>query len=145
MSAIDLVIARLKTEEGKRAFAYNDATGKRVTCQPGGNLTIGYGINLEPGLDDAEQDWLLAHRVSLVDQTLQQFGWYGTAGDARDSVFLDVGFNDGVHALLHFPRMLAAAAAGDWPTAAAELLDSAAARALPDRYKPLADLLTAGG
>lgn len=141
MSAIDLVWQRLPMEEGRKAFAYNDATGKRVTCQPGGNLSIAVGVNLETGLDDEEIEWLSKHRLQKVADRLAMFPWFQACDDKRQAVLLDVAFNTGVDGLLHFPRMIAAIAKQDWPTAANELLDSQAARALPNRYGPLAAIL----
>ena len=144
MSAHALAYARLRTEEGKRPRAYNDATGKTVTCQPGGNLSIAYGCNLETGLDDDEMNFLLDHRLTLVETALQAFAWYTGLDDARASVFLDLGYNDGVPTLLHFVHTIAAAAAKDWQTAHDQLLDSAAARELPDRYQVLAQIILTG-
>lgn len=144
MSAVELVSTRLLQEEGVRRLAYNDATGKIVTCRPEGNLSIGVGINLEAGLDAAEIQWLLQHRLTLVQTALAVYPWYSACDEVRQSVLLDLGFNDGVNGLLHYPHMLGAVARKDWFEAKAELLDSQAARALPSRYQPLADLLFSG-
>jgi lysozyme len=70
-----------------------------------------------------------------------QYQWYLQADDNRRSVFLDVAFNAGVHGLLGFASMLHYAEAEDWRNAAAQLLDSDAARRRPDRYRPLANIL----
>jgi lysozyme len=142
--AVPICAARLLGEEGRRQFAYNDATGKRVTCLPGGNLSIGIGVNLENGLDDAEIDWLLQHRLGLVADQLAGYSWYAGCDPVRASVLLDLGYNAGVGGLLHFVHMLAAVARKDWATAATELLDSGAARQLPTRYQPLAKTLRDG-
>jgi len=145
--ALSVFLARALGEEGMRRFAYNDTTGKTVTCKtmdPPGNLSIGEGINLEVGLDDEEIAWFLQHRAGLVFVQIQKFPWWPTDDAVRGSVLLDVGFNDGLTGLLHFPHMLAAAANKDWVTASAQLLDSDAARALPSRYNPLAQLLLNG-
>lgn len=144
MSALDLTYVRLDTEEGRRAFAYNDATAKRVTCQPGGNLSIAVGVNLETGLDDEEIDWLSKHRLAKVEASLSQYPWYASLDELRQSVVLDVAFNAGVSGLLHFPKMIAALSAQNWQTAANELLDSDAARKLPNRYGPMAQILKGG-
>jgi hypothetical protein len=47
MNAIDITAARLLKEEAFRQYPYNDATGQRVTCLPGGNLSWLIGLNLE--------------------------------------------------------------------------------------------------
>lgn len=142
--ALSIFCARVLSEEGVRRKAYNDATGKTVTCQPGGNLSIAVGINLEVGLDDEEIAWLLNHRAGLVYAQLVKFPWWHEDEPVRGSVILDVAYNAGVTGLLHFPHMLSAYSSKDWPGASAQLLDSDAARELPQRYHPLAQLLLNG-
>lgn len=145
MSAtLDAFLARAPVEEGIRKFAYNDATGKTVTCKPGGNLSIGEGINLETGLDAAEIQFLIAHRAGLVEQELLKYAWYvGIDTPVRQSVILDVGFNLGIGGLLHYPHMIAALAVKDWTAAANELHVSEAA-VDAQRYAPLRKLLLNG-
>ncbi len=144
MTRVDVVTARLRREEGRRPLPYNDATGHTVTCRPNGNLTVGYGCDLEFGLDDEEMEWLLAHRVAKADAVLVAYTWYPPLDEPRASVLLDLAYNEGAHFLLHFPKMLAALAVGAWKTAADELLDSDSARELPTRYGPLAQILLTG-
>lgn len=143
-TAVDLCWSRLANEEGVKRFAYNDATDKRVTCQPGGNLTIAEGVNLETGLDDAEIAWLTQHRLSLVDAQIQQYDWYARTDPVRQSALLDLAFNLGINGLLHFPKMLSAVLAKDWPTAAAELRNSKANKQEPRRIDILARILEGG-
>lgn len=144
MNRIEIASARLNTEEGRRRRAYNDATGKLVTCRPNGNLSIGVGINLEIGLDEEEIDWLFSHRLALADTSLRRFAWYPLLDEPRGSVFLDLGFNDGVECLLHFPRTIHAAEIKNWDESANQLLDSDAARELPGRYRILTQILRTG-
>lgn len=144
MSAVDLALTRLTSEEGKRKFAYNDATGKTVTCRPQGNLSIGIGVNLETGLDDAEIDFLLRHRLESGAAQLTGYWWTTGLDDARYSVVLDIAYNAGLAGLLHFPKMLAAIGKKDWQTAHDELLNSDAAHMLPARYNALAQILLTG-
>lgn len=143
MTAVELTLSRLILEEGRRAFAYDDSTGKRVTCQPQGNLSIGIGLNLETGLDDAEIEWLLEHRLGLIEKQLSTFDWYAHADAVRQSVFLDMAFNGGVHGLLRFAHMVAAAEMGNWALASKEcsVLDT---RLDSSRYAPLRQLLLNG-
>ena len=138
-NAVDLAYTRLNGEEGRERFAYNDATGKRVTCQPGGNLSIAVGVNLEIGLDDEEIDWLSKYRLSKAEQKLTQLAWYAALDPVRQSVCLDIDFNAN---LLHFPHMIAALAKGDWATAAAEC--KVTNPELAGRYAALAQLLLTG-
>lgn len=142
MSALDIFLSRGAKEEGDEPFAYNDATGKRVTCQPEGNLSIGYGINLESGLDVDERAWLFRHRSEKVEDKLLAFSWYAGLNDVRKSVFLDIGYNNGINGLLHFPRLIAAVSVGDWGTAKTQC--HVADPRLAGRYAILADLLLRG-
>ena len=150
---LQLTFARLFGEEGDPrdksgwSYPYNDATGHRVTCktaQPPGNLTIGRGINLENGIDRHEEAFITAHRLELVHEALSKFAWYTALDEVRGSVFLDLGYNDGVGGLLHFTSTIHYATVKDWPNCRAALLDSKAAQDNPRRYRPLAALLFSG-
>lgn len=145
MSAVSITYKRLsepRGEEGRRQFAYDDSTGKRVTCLPAGNLSIAVGVNLETGLDDEEIDWLSQHRLAKVATQLAGYSWYAALDEARQSVCLDVAFNQGLHGLLHYPKMVAALSHQDWETAANEC-DVADPRLKP-RYEKLAQILRTG-
>ena len=142
MSAVDLSYARLGSDEGRRAFAYDDSTGRRVTCQPAGNLSIAVGVNLENGLDDEEIDWLSQHRLQKVQKVLSGYRWYVTLDEVRQSVCLDIAFNQGVHGMLNYPRMIAALTRQDWEGAAAEC--DVADPKLKPRYERLAQILRTG-
>jgi GH24 family phage-related lysozyme (muramidase) len=143
-AALDLFWARAGTEEGRRPKAYNDATGETVTCRPSGNLTIGIGCQLEDGLDDAEIQWLFYHRAGLVEEALQGLPWYANADPVRQSVALDVGYNQGLSELLNgYPKMIAAYLAQDWVEAAAQCA-VADGRLDAERYAPLRALILSG-
>lgn len=144
MNEEDIVYARLATEEGKKPFAYNDATGKRVTCLPSGHLSIGIGINLENGLEEEEMELLARRRITKFQQALGVYKWYVALNPARRSVFLDLAFNNGMPHLLHYVGTIGATAAENWQLAHDDLLDSDAARELPHRYGPLAVILLNG-
>lgn len=149
----NIVAVRLKLEEGKRPKAYNDKTGRTVSCKTAdpatsGNLSIGYGINLENGLDQVEMDFLLNRRISLADAELTQAAaWYaGLCSDdpVKASVYLDVAFNAGVAGLLHgFPTCVNYASLKDWTKSAAELR-VADANLDHSRYEPLRKILLSG-
>ncbi|MGI0134353.1 MAG: hypothetical protein ACREBW_05290, partial [Candidatus Micrarchaeaceae archaeon] len=78
-------------------------------------MSIGVGINLEFGLDEVEREFLTEHRLELHNQWLMQFKWYQALDVVRRSVFLDISFNAGDGGLLHFPKLIAAATARNWP------------------------------
>jgi lysozyme len=135
MTAIDLVVSRLKSEEGFRALPYRDSVGK---------LTQGYGCNLDAGWSPQLAAAVLNLQVTEVAQQLASYWWWHSLDDVRASVVIDIAFNAGVHGLLGYVKMLAACGAKDWVAAEAELLDSDAARLLPGRYKALGQVLLTG-
>lgn len=149
---IRVLTTRLKLEEGRRPKAYNDKTGRTVTCKTAdpatsGNLSIAYGTNLENGLDETEMSFLRQYRIELAHGELAREGWYADlciAAPIRASVYLDVAYNVGVEGLLHgFPKCVKAAALKDWTTSAAELTVEDASLDL-SRYAPLRKILLSG-
>jgi lysozyme len=141
--ALELAYQRLSGgEEGRRAHAYNDATGARVSCLPSGNLTIAVGVDLEVGLDDEEIDWLSRHRLAKVEAGLLVYSWYQHCDPVRQSVLLDIAFNVGVAGLLHFVHMIAAIGCADWKAAQAEC--SVQDEKLRPRYARLGRILLTG-
>jgi len=149
MNEMEICLNRLKgREEGDRQFAYNDATGKQVTCRPTGNLSIGIGINLEEGLDEDERIWLTTHRLNKLSAQLCQFKWYLGLDPVRRSVCLDIAFNEGERGLLHFPHMISALAIKDWQTAKEECkiaeLTPLDKKVNQTRYIPLGEILLTG-
>lgn len=144
MNEVEICLERFKDrEEGDRQFAYNDATGKRVTCKPNGNLSIGIGINLEFGLDEEEREWLTRHRLLLHSAWLCKFPWYQALDPVRRSVFLDISFNAGDGGLLHFPKLIAAAADKNWAEAQRQC-HVENQRLDEQRYVPLGKILLTG-
>lgn len=144
MNAIDIVKSRLISEEGVRKFAYDDSTGKTITCKPVGNLTIGVGHNLENGLDGQDVQYFLNKDLLAIVAAIQGYIWYKACDPVRQSVLIDLAFNGGIVGLLRYPKMLAAIQKMDWETAAGECtvsdphLDAS-------RYAPLRKLLLTGG
>lgn len=138
MSAlVDAVIPALMRDEGFRRTPYRCSAGK---------LTIGYGTNLDDGLDDAEAMFLLEHRALRAELDCRQtFPWFATLDARRQGVLIQLRYQLGLAGLLGFRQMLAAIAAGDFVTAAADLLDSKLARVdAPARAQRLAAALRRG-
>lgn len=134
---LDLTVVRLQTEEGFRATAYRDTTG---------NLTIGYGFNIDAGISRAAALALLQAQVSEIQTELMQQPWFlNIADNTRQSALLDMAFNLGLAGLVNgFPKMIACIQADDWIGAAAQChvtnqtLDNG-------RYAVLRRLLLIGG
>jgi hypothetical protein len=142
MTAVSVFLARKTREEGEKLRPYDDATGLPVTA-PVGNLSWGRGYDLmqcgSPGLFDVMDAFL----VGALDSKLKAYPWYVNSTDVRASVFLDISFNAGLHGLLAYPHMLAAAASGDWVTAAAQCTEKDP-KLDASRYAPLRALLLSG-
>jgi len=134
MNAVEKAAQRLKTEEGFRARSYRDSKGF---------LTIGYGFCIDFGITPRAAAALLQAQVQELHENLMEYSWYAALDVVRQSVCLDVAFNEGLHGLLGFPNMIAALARRDWPSAATECrvedekLDAS-------RYAPLRQLLLTG-
>jgi len=131
---------QLRRDEADKQFAYDDATGK--TLLKGmtliANLTIGVGHNLTAnGLSQKVRDFILADDEAIVTAALEaNFPWTMGLDEARKGALLNLTFNIG--SLSKWPKFMAAMKAGDWPTAKAELLDSAANHQEPQRISRLA-------
>jgi len=133
MTAVDLALPRLRTEEGFRATKYTDTRG---------HLTIGYGFNIDAGISPYAADALLSAQVTERHNQLLGYPWYAALDDVRQSVCLDIAFNNGIHGLLHFPHMIAALEQRDWKTASIEC--TVTNPELAGRYSALAQLLLTG-
>lgn len=142
--AVLAFVARAVREEGSKLKPYDDKTGKPVVA-PVGNLTWGIGFNLmecgSAGLFAVMLAYLLEQTIEPV---LSAFAWYKSAGPARQSVFLDIAYNEGVHGFLGgFPHLIAAAAKGDW-TECAKQCSVADVSIDTSRYKPLRRIIQTG-
>lgn len=133
MSAIELALPRIRTEEGFRATAYKDTNGK---------LTIGYGFCIDAGISQVAASALCQAQAGELHQALMRYSWYASLDEARQSVCLDIAFNEGLGGLLGFPKMIAALAREDWQDAAAEC--RVQDPKLAGRYDALAKILLTG-
>ena len=129
--------AQLERHEGRVLRVY------RCTA---GYLTIGCGRNLEgKGITDTEADYLLDNDIVDVDAALRaRLPWYAGLDAIRQRVLIDMGFM-GVAKLMKFRKMLGALKAGDYETAAAEMLNSKWARDVKEsRSGRLAHMMRTG-
>lgn len=135
MTAIDVALPRLRTEEGFRPTMYSDTTG---------HITIGYGFNVNAGISRSAAGALLQAQLDELHNALQAYPWYTGLDPTRQSVCLDIAFNEGLNGLLHFPHMIAALSRQDWVSASTECR-VADPRLDESRYAPLRQLLLVGG
>ncbi len=127
----------VEADEGNRLKPYPDTKGK---------ISIGIGRNLtDNGLRPVEVDFLFSNDVSGLKAELNTaIPWWMGLSEIRQQVIASMAFNMGVPRLLGFRKMLTALRAGNFAEAAAEILDSDAARELPSRYHRLSVMMEKG-
>lgn len=127
------VLKALKREEGFRSRVYHDTLG---------NLTIGYGTNLDVGISELEALALLVLRADAAKLWLEKrYGWFKDLTDDRQRALLLMVYQLGPGGFVQFQKMIAALRLGKWDKAAAEALDSRWARQTPRRAGHVAKLL----
>jgi len=125
------LVEQLVRDEGLRLKPYRDSVGK---------LTIGVGRNLDDvGVTQAEALALLANDIQNARNHLEQYlPWAGGLDEVREAALVNMCFNMGIGGLMNFRKFLAALQAGDYKTAAAEMLDSLWAQQVGPRAQRLA-------
>lgn len=132
MDAIGLI----QRHEGVRLRVYTDTRGKR---------TIGYGRNLDDvGISHEEALMLLQNDYITALNHALSYSWYKNLTEARQAVIVDMVFNLGRAKFGKFERMIAAIEAGDFASAALEMLHSTWATEVPDRVAQNASIMTSG-
>lgn len=134
---IEELTERLRQSEGLSFMPYQ--------C-PEGYLTIGYGHNLEAnGISLEAAELLLKQDIEIaLKQVKNAFIWCPQLDEARMSVLVDMCFNMGITRLCGFKKMLSALEAGDYKTAAKEMLDSKWARQVKGRAVQLSKIMETG-
>ena len=133
MTAIESVLPRIRVEEGFRSRPYLD-TEK--------HLTVGYGMNLDAGISERVAAAALVEQLQELHEMLSRYNWYAALDPIRQGVCLDIAFNDGLHGLLGFSKMIAALGRQDWVTAQSEC--HVQNPELQERYDALAKILLTG-
>jgi len=133
---IDAVTKLLIGDEGFKGRPYPDTDG---------NVTILFGRNLSANPFTREEGLLLL-RLGINKRKAQIKNWqaYRLANTARRAVLINMAYNNGVEGLRRYKKMLAAMRREDYLEAAAQLMDSNAARKLPARYKRLERIMLTG-
>lgn len=132
------IIDRIKQEEGFRQFPYQ--------C-PAGKTSIGYGRNLEDrGISEEEALFLLQNDVREAEADLHIIlsPTPPSLTLPRWEALVDMRFQLGAKGFRRFARMIEAARAGDWDTAADECMDSLYAQQVPARAERNATALKLG-
>jgi lysozyme len=130
-----ILTEQLKRHEGLRLFPYHDSTGR---------LTIGYGRNIhDRGISREEAELLLAGDVVAAERHAENIlgPVFQELPEEVQAVLVNMAFNLGPLGLRQFRRMLAAVEAGDFGTAAHEMLDSRWALQVGPRAVELAEVM----
>lgn len=129
--------ALLIEHESCRLFPYTDTTG---------HLTIGVGRNLtDRGISTNEALYLLDDDISYFTIKLNHYlDCFSKLDENRQIALIDMCFNLGVQGFLGFHRVISALEDGDYPRAAAEMLDSKWATQVGDRAINLAKIIRTG-
>lgn len=138
----ETVEQRIKRWEELRLEPYPDA----------GGYSVGWGHRIRPITREHAEGlfWAdLAEADRAVHRLLNEH--YDNGGEtfqdgtgARWGVLVEMAYNLGEHGLRGFERMWAALRAGDYATAADEIIDSKAFREEQKRYAELADIMRTG-
>lgn len=126
----------LKRHEGFMAHIYQCSGGKN---------TIGYGFNLDAGIDEELATVILNHQYSVVKRECSRnFPWYSTLDRVRRFVIENMVFNMGLTRFQTFQRTIEAVRTGQYSVAAEEMLDSKWAKQVGARADELAKMMKTG-
>lgn len=133
------LLAILRQEEGLRLTPYSDTTG---------HLTVGYGHRTDYRTNitrDVAEALLEADADNAIASAERLPVWPAVEGNAaRECAVVNMVFNLGAVGTAAFKKFAAAALAGRWTEAAAEILDSRAAVQAPNRYQRIATAILTG-
>ena len=130
------LIEQLKRNEGLRLKPYRDSRGF---------LTIGYGTNLDAGIDEEEASYLLERRAILAAKELSRvLPWTDQLDPVRRSALNNMAYNLGVPGLLKFKQFLAAMQSGNWAAAKAAGINSLWAKQVGERATELMEQIVTG-
>ena len=135
------LIEQLKIDEGYSLKVYLDTKGY-LSCGighlilPKDNLKLGDTITDQRVLELFDQDLQIA-----IKECKKLPVKFDTLPDEIQEVLINMSFNMGISRLLKFVGLLGAIRNSDWNLAAIEIMDSKAARELPNRYNRLKNII----
>lgn len=129
-------VSMVARHEGYRQHIYVDTVGKQ---------TIGYGFNLEQGLDATESRLVLEYRLNMLDEQLAyMLPFYTRLSAVRQDVLCDMAYNLGINGLLKFKMMIRALEKEDYYQASFEMMNSRWAEQVGHRARELSMLMKNG-
>lgn len=131
------IIDQLKRDEGFSAVPYHDSQNI---------LTIGYGTNIQNGIDRVEAEFLLTHRYEVRAKVpvANMLPWTAKLDGARLGVLENMAYNIGIHGLLGFHNTLTMIEAGQYAEASQAMLESKWAIQVGIRAQRLAKQMATG-
>ena len=132
---------QLVANEARRAYLYDDATGKRISKGSTviGHPTIGIGFNLDAlAMPDAVMDlWFATVRTQVIREVYDALPWTPRLPSGPLRAIVDIAYNAGVDGLMGFHKMLDYAQRGLYVQAATEIINSRLARGRAERLAKL--------
>lgn len=129
------LIEQNKLHEGFRENVY--------MC-PTGHATIGYGLNLDAGIDEELAEFILEHQLTKLYARWFAHRWFYELDEVRRCVIVEMTFNLGWHGFHRFKKTIQAITDGDYALAAKEMLDSRWARQVGKRARTLSRQMETG-
>ena len=129
---------QIKRHEGFREKPYKCTAGK---------LTIGYGWNLDDGIEEHIAEFILIKQISKLQwHLLQEFEWFKSKDitNAQRDVITNMCFNLGIGGFRKFKKTIKAIEERDFEEAAKEMLDSRWAVQVGERAEELAEQMRTG-
>lgn len=126
--------ATIKADEGLNLMPYQCTAGK---------LTIGFGRNIEDrGISIREAEYLLENDIRASEKQAATLVYdFSGLSDPRKIVLVSMVFQLGKSGTSKFKNMISAINAGDFETAADEMLNSKWARQTANRAGRLAEMM----
>jgi lysozyme len=129
-------LAHLKRHEGYRKHMYK--------CSEGFN-TIGYGLNLDAGLDEEVASFITEFIANRIDGELTvRLEFYKILSQRRKDVLINMAYNLGIEGLMGFKNTIHLISVGKFDEASAAMLKSKWASQVGARARFLADQMRTG-
>ncbi len=136
MVKYEMVAALIRKHEGLKLLPYK--------C-PTGHLTIGYGHNLENGINIDVAEVILFEDIEQAVKDLNQvFPGFDNFPEVWQNIFINMMFNMGINKFKGFQNMICFAKIGRWNLVINEMKDSYWYRQVTSRVKELITLAEGG-
>ena len=122
---------RIKKHEGCRLVPYKDTLG---------NLTVGWGRNLNVPFTQAEVDFMFLTDFDRATRAAESFPEYKNLSAARKGVIIELCYQLGKDGASKFVKFWRAVKEEDWESAYKELIDSKLHEQTPERCEELANI-----